>query len=92
LAQFTEILHESHVLKFFIVHLSSLYGAVIFCFLINELRLKRILFACPVFIEIFQSWVSSGCFDFPDILFSIIGILFAQTLLFYENRKKQLMN
>jgi glycopeptide antibiotics resistance protein len=65
---------------------------VIFCILIKELKLKRILFACPVFIEIFQSWFSSGCFDFPDILFSIVGILFVLTLLFYENRKQQLMN
>jgi hypothetical protein len=91
LAQFTEILHESHVLKFFIVHLSSLYGAIIFCFLINELKLKRILFACPVFIEIFQSWSSCGCFDFTDILFSIIGISIAQTILLIENKKKRLM-
>lgn len=91
LAQFTEILNELQILKILVVHLSSFYGAIIFCFLINELKLSKILIVCPVIIEIMQSWLSSDCIDFPDIVFSTIGILAAQAILFIDNKKKRFM-
>ena len=73
--QATEVFYEYALFKFLVFHLSSLYGAIIFCFLIAYLRLYKTLMIAPIAIEIFKSWMSCRCFDYWDLIFSIIGIL-----------------
>lgn len=84
--QATEIFHKYKLLDFLVVHLSSLYGAIIFCFLIAYLKLNKTLMIAPIAIEIFQSWVSYRSFDYWDIIFSLIGILFVLMILTKEKQ------
>jgi hypothetical protein len=85
--QATEIYNKLSVFGFFIIHFSSLYGAIIFCFLINHLKLNKSLMIVPIVIEIFQSWVSCRCIDYGDLIFSISGILIVFLILTLENNK-----
>jgi len=85
--QANEIYNKTTVFGFFIVHLSSLYGAIIFCFFIAHLKLNRALMIVPLAVEIFQSWVSCRCFDYWDLLFSLIGILAVILILTKEKQQ-----
>jgi hypothetical protein len=64
-----------------------LYGAIIFCFLIAYLKLNKALMIAPIAIEIFQSWLSCRCFDYWDLIFSLIGILTVLMILTKEKNK-----
>jgi hypothetical protein len=75
-------------LGFFVVHLSSFYGAIIFCFLINYLKFTKILMIVPLVIELSESWITCNCIDYWDLLFSLIGICIANLIIHFETRKK----
>lgn len=82
--QVTELLHEYAVFNFLVFHLASLYGAIVFCFLIVYLKLNKALMIAPIIIEIIQSWMSCRCFDYWDLIFSSIGILIVILILKLE--------
>lgn len=84
--QETEIFHQFPFLVFFVIHLSSLYGAIIFCFLIAYLKLNKTFMIAPIAIEIFQSRLSCRCFDYWDIIFSLIGISIVLMILTKEKQ------
>jgi glycopeptide antibiotics resistance protein len=73
------------LLDFFIIHSSSLFGAIIFCFLIAYLKLKKTFMIVPLAIEILQSWLACRCFDYWDLIFSLIGIL---SVMIIETKEK----
>lgn len=77
----TAVFNNYAVFNFLVFHLSSLYGAIIFCFLIAFLKLNKAFMIVPLAIEIFQSWLSCRCFDYWDLIFSLIGILTAMVIL-----------
>ena len=79
--------HNYTLLNFFVIHLSSLYGAIIFCFLIVYLKLNKTFMIAPIAIEIIQSWQSCNCFDYWDLIFSLIGILTVVMILTIEKNK-----
>ena len=85
--QVTEVFYKYEVFNFLVFHLSSLYGAIIFCFLITYLKLNKTFMIGPIAIEIFQSWVSCRCFDYWDLIFSISGILIVIVILTLEKNK-----
>jgi hypothetical protein len=87
IVQATLIFQKNILLNFFIIHLSSLYGGLIFCFLIDFLKLNKILFFTPIAIEILQSWLSFRCFDYWDLIFSLMGILIVILILNKQNNK-----
>ena len=43
----------------------------------------------PIAIEIFQSWLSCRCFDYSDLIFSLIGIL---AVIIIETKEKKQAN
>ena len=89
--QATEVLHEYKVFNFLVIHISSFYGAIIFCFLVAYLKLNKTFMIIPLAIEIFQSRLSScNCFDYWDLLFSLIGIL--TVILILAKEKTNLLN
>ena len=88
--QITGVFHKYALINYFVFHLSSLYGAIIFCFLIAYLKLNKTLMIAPIAIEIFQSWLSCSCFDYWDLLFSLIGIL--TVILILAKEKTNLLN
>ena len=82
--QVTGVFHKYALINYLVFHLSSLYGAIIFCFLIAYLKLNKTLMIAPIAIEIFQSWLSCRCFDYWDLIFSLIGILTVLMILIKE--------
>ena len=87
--QVTEAFHKYALLNFLVLHLSSFYGAIIFCFLIAYLKLNKRLMIAPIAIEIFHSWLSCRCFDYSDLIFSLIGIL---AVIIIETKEKKQAN
>ncbi len=85
--QLTDVFHKYAFFNYLVIHLSSLYGAIIFCFLIAYLKLNKTLMIAPIAIEIFQSWLSCRCFDYWDLIFSLIGILTVLMVLTKEKNK-----
>jgi hypothetical protein len=86
--QITQVFYQIPLFNFFLFHLSSLYGAMIFCFLVNHLKFKKILFFAPLVIEIFLSWLTSHTFDFWDLIFSLIGISTVYLILQFRKEKE----
>lgn len=84
--QATEIFHKYKSLDFLVIHCSSLFGAIIFCFLIAYLKLNKTFMVVPIAIEIFQSWLTCHCFDYWDLIFSLIGILIVLMILTKEKQ------
>jgi hypothetical protein len=82
--QATEIFHKYKLLDFLVIHSSSLFGASIFCFLIAYLKLNKTFIIAPIAIEIFESWLTCHCFDYWDLIFSLIGILIVMLILKQE--------
>lgn len=85
--QATEIFHKYKLLDFLVIHCSSLFGAIIFCFLLAYLKLNKTFMIVPIAIEIFQSWLSCRCFDYWDLIFSISGIIIVMVILTLEKNK-----
>jgi hypothetical protein len=75
------------LLAFLVIHCSSLFGAIIFCFLIAYLKLNKTFMIVPIAIEILQSWLACRCFDYWDLIFSLIGILSVMILETKEKNK-----
>lgn len=93
--QATEIFHKYKLLDFLVIHCSSLFGAIIFCFLIAYLKLNKTFMIVPIAIEIFQSWLACRCFDYWDLIFSTSGILTVMVILTLEKKQvdfKQINN
>lgn len=86
--QATGIFHMYKLLNFLVIHNSSLYGAIIFCFSIAYFKLSKTFMIVPIAIEIIQSWLTSSCFDYWDIIFSLIGILTVLMILKKEKKIK----
>jgi hypothetical protein len=61
--------------EFWIFHVSSFFGAIVFCFLIEQLEWSKMLYMTPILIELLLSWYTCNCIDFWDIIFSAFGIL-----------------
>jgi phosphoglycerol transferase MdoB-like AlkP superfamily enzyme len=74
--QLTEVLHGTKA-EFFVFHCSSLFGAIIFCFLIDHFNWSKLLFVMPIFIELYLSHITCNCIDYWDEFFSVIGICIA---------------
>ncbi len=72
--QATEALHNTPA-EFWIFHVSSFFGAIVFCFLIEQLEWSKMLYMTPILIELLLSWYTCNCIDFWDIIFSAFGIL-----------------
>jgi hypothetical protein len=85
--QATEIFHKYKLLVFLVIHCSSLFGAIIFCFLIAYLKLNKTFMIVPIAIEIFHSWLTCNCIDYWDLIFSLIGILTVMAILTLEKNK-----
>lgn len=73
--QATEVLQDYLILKYLVFHLSSLYGAIVFCGLIFYLKFNKLLYFTPLAIELFKSWTTCHCIDGWDLAFSMAGIL-----------------
>ena len=71
-------------LDFITNHASSFYGAVIFNYWINKLKLSSVFFVFPIIVEILHSYLQCKCFDYMDVLFSFCGILFSLKTLYVE--------
>jgi len=69
---------------FFIVHISSFYGLIIFCFCIYKIKYHLIFYLSRIAIELIYNDLIFKCIDYIDILFSIIGILFS-LLIIHKN-------
>ncbi len=79
--------YRSFAIVFMISHVSSIYGAIIFCLLIAHLNLNRSLMLVPLAIEIFQSWFYCRCIDYWDLIFSCCGIVIVFVILVKENKQ-----
>jgi hypothetical protein len=75
---------KSDSCDFFILHVSSFYGAIIFCFCIYKLKYYPIFYLTPIVIELIYNYLIFKCVDYVDILFSISGILFS-LLIIHKN-------
>jgi hypothetical protein len=84
--QLTEALHGSQA-EFFVFYSSSLFGAIIFCFLMEHFNWSRLLFLLPVFIELGMSWFTCQCVDYWDEIFSLMGIIIASIGLIIDRRR-----
>jgi hypothetical protein len=84
--QLTEALHGNQA-EFFVFHSSSLFGAIIFCFLIEHFNWSELFFLMPIFIELLMSWLTCQCIDYWDEIFSMVGIGIAWFFLLAEKKK-----
>lgn len=64
--------------NYFVMHLSSFFGAIVFLYLIDFYKKSNWLKITPIIIEILHSLHFQKVIDYQDILFSFLGILFYQ--------------
>ncbi len=85
LLQLTKLLQEYSIVKFSVIHLSSLYGAFVFCSFLSYLKFSRLFIITPIAIELFKSWNTCHCIDGWDLVFSMAGILLYYIMIVYYN-------
>jgi hypothetical protein len=74
-----EILQNTkYAINFFVMHLSSFFGAIVLIYFIDYFKKNKWLKTTPIIIEIFHSLYFQNKFDYWDVVFSIIGISFYQ--------------
>ena len=72
-----EILQKTkYASNYFVMHLSSFFGALIFLYLIDFYKKSKWLKVIPIIIEILHSIYFLGVVDIEDVLFSLSGIMF----------------
>ncbi len=81
--QVTEALHNTPA-EFWIFHVSSFFGAIVFCYLTEHFRLPKLLYITPIMIELALSWYTCNCIDYWDIIFSAFGILVGVVCIEYD--------
>lgn len=82
-----EILQKTkYASNYFVMHLSSFFGALIFLYLIDFYKKSKCLKVTPIIVEIFHSLYFQGVVDIEDILFSLSGIMFYY-FIFQKNKK-----
>jgi len=86
IVQFFVLFDRGGLMEFSAIHLSSLYGAIIFCFLITHLKMNKLFILSPLAIELSESWLTCKCIDYWDLLFSLIGICTAIWILVKEKK------
>lgn len=64
--------------NFFVMHLSSFFGAIVFLYLIDYFKKNKWLKITPIIIEISHSLYFQNTMDYWDVLFSFVGICFYQ--------------
>jgi hypothetical protein len=74
-----------------VMHLSSVFGAIVFCFLMVYLRLPKILMLIPLGIELVESLVLFKCIDYLDLIFSLFGILIVLLSLFIQKKNNKVI-
>jgi hypothetical protein len=72
--QGTQICKSVVLIHFFVIHISSFFGAIIFSLFIDHLDLNKKLLIVPLAIELLQSFDSCNCIDFWDLSFSFLGL------------------
>jgi hypothetical protein len=61
--------------NFFVMHLSSFFGAIVFLYFIDYFKKNKWLKITPIIIEILHSLFFQGVVDIEDVLFSFTGII-----------------
>jgi hypothetical protein len=71
-----EILQKTNcAINFFVMHLSSFFGAIVLLYLIDFYKKSKWLKIAPIFIEIIHSFYYQGVIDIEDVIFSLLGII-----------------
>lgn len=61
--------------NFFVMHLSSFFGAIVFLYFIDYFKKNKWLKIAPIIIEVLHSLFFQGVVDIEDVLFSFTGII-----------------
>lgn len=67
--------------NFFVMHLSSFFGAIVFLYFIDYFKKNKWLKIAPIIIEVLHSLYFQGVVDIEDVLFSFVGICFYQIVI-----------
>lgn len=67
--------------NFFVMHLSSFFGAIVFLYFIDYFKKNKWLKITPIIIEILHSLYFQNTMDYWDVLFSFVGICFYQIVI-----------
>lgn len=79
---FIEVLQNTKFASnFFVMHLSSFFGAIVFLYFIDYFKKNKWLKITPIIIEILHSLYFQNTMDYWDVLFSFVGICFYQIVL-----------
>ncbi len=82
-----EVLQKTnYAVNFFVMHLSSFFGAIVFLYLIDFYNKNQWLKIVPIIIEIIHSLFVQGVVDMEDIIFSILGII-THYVIFSKSKK-----
>lgn len=71
--------------NFFVMHLSSFFGAIVLLYFIDFYKKSKWLKIAPIFIEIIHSLYFEGVVDMEDVIFSLLGII-AYTVVFKSKK------
>jgi hypothetical protein len=83
-----EILQKTnYAVNFFVMHMSSFFGAIVLLILIDFYKKSKWLKTAPIFIEIIHSLYFQGVVDMGDVIFSLLGII-AYTVVFKSKKIK----
>jgi hypothetical protein len=67
--------------NFFVMHLSSFFGAIVFLYFIDYFKKNKWLKIAPIIIEVLHSLYFQNTMDYWDVLFSFVGICFYQIVI-----------
>lgn len=62
--------------NFYVMHLSSFFGTIVFLYLIDYFKKSKWLKIIPLIIEILHSLHFQKVIDYQDLFFSFLGIIF----------------
>lgn len=87
-----EILQQTeYAVNFFVMHLSSFFGAIVLLYLIDFYKKSKWLKITPIFIEIIHSLYLQEVIDIEDVVFSLFGII-TYSLIFKRIKGKKIKN
>ena len=67
---------DSHLIFYFIIHLSSFYGSFLLSYFLINHDFKILIFS-PLIIQLLYNLIRKDSYDFPDLCFSFFGIIIA---------------
>ena len=67
---------DSHLIFYFIIHLSSFYGSFLLSYFLINHDYKILIFS-PLIIQLLYNLILKDSYDFPDLCFSFFGIITA---------------